>query len=427
MFCECFVKSMATITPTILQNNQRQDGSWMVVFRLTHKRKSVYIKTSHLVTKNQLNKDSTIKQKFVIDYLAGDINILQNKISLLGLRAETLTAAQLKELLTAENKEIDFMCFLEECFDELKRIRKPNTLGTYRSTINHLKDFQDGEPLYSNQITSRYIKDFMEYLKTPKNIIRYVGIGNISKSVTEGACVKSNNSLYTIYFRFRKMFDMFKDKYNDYDIGIIRIPHSPFEKVPAPKMEATKKRSIKVDDIRNIRDYQPVSWGEMVGKNMFMIIFMMCGINVIDMRNNLVNANGRLEYNRSKVEDKRKDRGFISVSIPKEAVPYIDWYISVKDKWSNSKNLISIINKGLKSIAKKLNIDPGLSTYYARHSFATIARNDCKKHKEDVSIALNHTDRDTSTTDIYIAPDWSIIDEVQNAVISKLNEDLKIS
>ncbi len=417
---------MASITPTILQNNQRQDGSWVVVFRLTHKRKSVYIKTSHVITEAQLNKDRTIKQKFVITYLSEDINDLQRKISLLGLKAETYTASQLKDILTADSKEIDFMLFLDECFAEIQKTKKPNTVSTYRSTINHLKDYQGGRPLMSNDITSKYIKAFIEYVKTPRKIIRYTGPEKTNRT-EKTSNVVSGNSLYTVYFRFKKIFDMFKEKYNDDDLGIIRVPHNPFAKVPVPKMEATAKRSLKIEDIRKIRDYQPVNRSEMIGKNMFMIIFMMCGINAVDLKNNLYQSEGRLNYNRSKVEGRRKDKGFISVAIPKEAKPYVDWYLSIKDNWSNSKNLILAINKGLKSIAKNIGIDEGISTYYARHSFATIARNDCKKHKEDVSIALNHTDRDTSTTDIYIAPDWSIIDEVQNAVISKLNEDLKIS
>ncbi|MGJ1516546.1 tyrosine-type recombinase/integrase [Sphingobacterium siyangense] len=417
---------MASITPTILQNNQRQDGSWVVVFRLTHKRKSVYIKTSHVITEAQLNKDRTIKQKFVITYLSEDINDLQRKISRLGLRAETYTASQLKDILTADGKEIDFMLFLDECFAELQKTKRPNTVSTYRSTINHIKDYQGGRPLMSNEITSKYIKAFIEYVKTPHKIVRYTGAEKTNRTERTSKVV-SGNSIYTVYFRLKKIFEMFKEKYNDDDLGIIRVPHNPFAKVPVPKMEATAKRSLKIEDIRKIRDYQPVNRSEMIGKNMFMIIFMMCGINAVDLKNNLYQSEGRLNYNRSKVEGRRKDRGFISVAIPKEAKPYVDWYLSIKDNWSNSKNLILAINKGLKSIAKNIGIDEGISTYYARHSFATIARNDCKKHKEDVSIALNHTDRDTSTTDIYIAPDWSIIDEVQKAVISKLNEDLKLS
>jgi hypothetical protein len=64
----------------------------------------------------------------------------------------------------------------------------------------------------------------------------------------------------------------------------------------------------------------------------------------------------------------------------------------------------------------------GYPFYWGRHSFATIARNKCRKSKDDVALALNHVDETRKTTDIYIEKDWGILDEVQNAVISLLRD-----
>lgn len=414
---------MASITPTILQNNQRQDGTWLVVYRLTHKRKSVYIKTSHVITKSQLNKDSTIKQKFIIDYLSDDVKDIQNKINRLGLKTEKYTASQLKEILTSSNQDIDFIAYMDVFMVQIKPKVKETTYGTYTSVINHLKDFQNGKPLLVSDINSKYIKAFMAYVQQPKEIIRYVGRdkAQMTKRVTK---ITSSNSLYTIYFRFLKMFESCKDEYNDEDLSIIRIPHNPFAKVEVPMQKNTKKRALTVEEIRSIRDYQPTIWSEVVGKNIFMLSFLLCGINMVDVKNNVSSIGERLDYNRSKVENKRKDSGFISINIPKIAKPYIEWYLSVKENWSNSKNLTATTNIGLRRIAKKLEITDDLTTYYARHSFATIARNDCGVHKEDIAMALNHTGV-TRITDIYIKTDWSIIDRVQDAVINKINEDFK--
>lgn len=81
------------------------------------------------------------------------------------------------------------------------------------------------------------------------------------------------------------------------------------------------------------------------------------------------------------------------------------------------------VNNHLDKIGKSIELEQKLTTYYARHSFATIARNDCRLPKDDVAMALNHVDQSTKVTDIYIKPDWSIIDNVQRAVIDKLNEE----
>lgn len=45
-----------------------------------------------------------------------------------------------------------------------------------------------------------------------------------------------------------------------------------------------------------------------------------------------------------------------------------------------------------------------------------MARNDCRMSKDDVALALNHVDEGNRTTDIYIAKDWRIVDDVQRKV-----------
>jgi hypothetical protein len=46
--------------------------------------------------------------------------------------------------------------------------------------------------------------------------------------------------------------------------------------------------------------------------------------------------------------------------------------------------------------------NPGVTFYWARHSFGNLARNTCRKSKDDVALALNHVDHGRRTTDIYL-------------------------
>jgi hypothetical protein len=62
-------------------------------------------------------------------------------------------------------------------------------------------------------------------------------------------------------------------------------------------------------------------------------------------------------------------------------------------------------------LTSELEIPVALSTYYARHSWATIARNQCKIPKLDVAECLNHSDSKTKITDIYIEKDWRILNK----------------
>jgi hypothetical protein len=78
------------------------------------------------------------------------------------------------------------------------------------------------------------------------------------------------------------------------------------------------------------------------------------------------------------------------------------------------------LSQGLRRIQKGAEI-PDVTFYWARHSFATLARNACRKSKDDIAMALNHIDEGRKTTDIYIQKDWKIVDEVQSAVLELLN------
>ena len=58
----------------------------------------------------------------------------------------------------------------------------------------------------------------------------------------------------------------------------------------------------------------------------------------------------------------------------------------------------------------------GLTFYAARHSFATIARNDCGVSMDDIALCLTH-DSGHSMTDTYIKKDYSRVDNVINEVV----------
>ena len=76
--------------------------------------------------------------------------------------------------------------------------------------------------------------------------------------------------------------------------------------------------------------------------------------------------------------------------------------------------------KGLKKLAAKCGIEENLTTYYARHSWATIARNNCGVSKDDINLSLNHVDEGLKMADVYIAKDWSLIDEANRKVLNFL-------
>jgi integrase len=59
-----------------------------------------------------------------------------------------------------------------------------------------------------------------------------------------------------------------------------------------------------------------------------------------------------------------------------------------------------------------------LSYYYARHSWATIARNDCEIDMQTINEALNHaSDANMKITDVYVKKDFTRIWEANRKVL----------
>jgi integrase len=244
--------------------------------------------------------------------------------------------------------------------------------------------------------------------------------------VTESNGV-TDAGLYNYMRDLRTLFNAAREKYNDEDLGIIRVSHYPFNKYKVGSPPDTKKRNISIKlIIRIIECKVPKNSRAELAKDLFLLSFFLCGINAVDLYH-ITKANvkkGRLEYNRSKTKGRRKDNAFISIKIINEAVPILDNYIEkLRDRYSSSKGFDGALSKGMKKLREITGI-PEITYYWARHSFANCARNDCRFSKDDIALALNHVDNGHKTTDIYIAKDWKIVDEVQISVVKLLNRNL---
>ena len=222
------------------------------------------------------------------------------------------------------------------------------------------------------------------------------------------------------------MFNKARDTYNNEDIGDIQIRHYPFSKYKMPTAPETNKRNLDKDVIVKIRDYTSKHRLDEFARDVFMISFYLIGMNTVDLYNCKIIGNGRIEYNRTKTEGKRKDRAFISIKIQDELKPFVEKYrgkhtvFDFSERYANAGNFNKHVNVALNRIGKELKLPMSLTTYYARHSWATIARNDCRISKDDVHMAMNHSDSLMKVTDIYIAKDWSIIDDANRKVIDFL-------
>ncbi len=235
----------------------------------------------------------------------------------------------------------------------------------------------------------------------------------------------SDSGLYNQMRDLRTLFNAARNHYNNEDLGIYRIKHYPFKKYKVGSPPLTKKRNNTLEQVLAIRDCitKPESRTELA-KELYMLSFYLCGMNAVDLYQLTQRdiRNGRVDYNRSKTESKRKDKAFISIKIVEEAKPLLEKYIGKFSlRYSSCECLNWALCKGMEQLRKLTGI-PELTLYWARHTFANTARNDCRMSKDDVALALNHVDEGNRVTDIYIAKDWKIVDDVQRKVIAQIRK-----
>lgn len=206
----------------------------------------------------------------------------------------------------------------------------------------------------------------------------------------------------------------------------------PFRKFKIKK-EETRKRSLTVEQLRTLRDY-PCEEYQIRYRDIFMLMFYMIGINAIDLFHAKESdvVDGRLEYKRSKTGK------LYSVLIQPEAQAIIGKYrgknylLNVLDDYKNYKDFLHRMGDALKDIGpmerkglggKKIRqpLFPDISSYWARHTWATIAAS-LDIPKEVISAGLGH-EIGSSITSIYIDFNMKKVDDANRAVIDYVNKE----
>ena len=206
----------------------------------------------------------------------------------------------------------------------------------------------------------------------------------------------------------------------------------PFRKFKI-KHEETAKRSLTVEELRTLRD-SPCEPHQEKYRDIFMLMVYLIGINSVDLFSLKEIRNGRIEYRRSKTGH------IFSIKVEPEAQAIIDKYrgknylLDVLDTYGNYKDFTHRMNENLRKIGtverkgrggkKHRNpLFPKLSTYWARHTWATLAA-ELDIPDETISLGMGHS-TGNRVTNIYINRNQKKVDEANRKVIDYLVNNLE--
>ncbi len=413
---------MATVSAKVFEHHKKSDGTYNVKICVHHKDLRRYLDTNHYVVKKQLTKDYKIKDPFIADKVEQQLRDYRKMISELDDRLDYFTADSLRDYLRDKDEDIDFIKFCNQHIERLKKEGRGGSAKNQAVIRNSLVDYFKRPSVSIKEINSNMLMTYERYLRSERTMTRY---NQDNKPVVTQENGLSDSGLHNHMRDLRTLFNAAREMYNNEDLGIYRIKHYPFKKYKVGSPSLTKKRNNTLEQVLTIRDCVtiPESRAELA-KELYMLSFYLCGINAVDLYQITERdvRNGRLDYNRSKTQGKRKDNAFISIKIVDEAKPLLEKYLGkLRERYSSANALNWALCKGMEQLRKLTGI-PELTLYWARHTFANTARNDCRMSKDDVALALNHVDEGNRTTDIYIAKDWKIVDDVQRKVIAQLRK-----
>lgn len=227
----------------------------------------------------------------------------------------------------------------------------------------------------------------------------------------------------------RMMYNAAMDEFNDEEKNIIRIKRNPFKKIVIPKADVPEKRAVSVEALQQFFN-APVPESKMkeslseLGRDVAEMVFCLAGMNTADLfelrKENL--KDGTLCYHRQKTKKFRRDGAYLEVKIPQRLMPLFEKYKSDNDyllnfnlRYQDSNSFNVNVNNGIKKFCNANGL-PSLCVYTFRHSWATIAQNECEASTAEVGFALNHSSAHR-VTEGYIRKDYSPISILNQKVI----------
>lgn len=295
---------MATTKFYLDKRFPRKDGSSPLYIALRNNGSVAYIPVNFSLFPSQWNMEESKVNNSHPQHKALNTRLIHIKseidIILLELSEQRsikkMDALQLKELIMAKINPNDYTedaHSFENVFNAFMMLKSESTRDIYKQTLKKISTFADIKKLNYDDITIDWLNRFDSFLaKTaPSRNARNIHFRNI-RTVFNYAI----DNEYTNYYPFRR-----------YKI----------------RPEATRKRSLTVEDLRSVFEYPVEDYAE-IYRDLFKLIFLFIGINVVDLHRLKGINKGRIEYRRAKTGR------LYSIKVEPEALEIIHKYKGVK-------------------------------------------------------------------------------------------------
>lgn len=370
---------MATMKACV--QRARKDGFFPVYIRVTHNRSSLYIKTDKMVTKRELSKSKDITDPVVMQFCSTLILDYQSKLNAVDTRS--WTARMIVDFLEKGDGDLCFSDYARRHIDRLIDNGQERNARNYQLALRHMERFFGTTKVKFPMLTST---NMTKWIKTMEQTNRA-------------------KEMYPVCMR--QVFRAATTELNDYDTGLIRVKTNPWVKVKIPQAERPGKKAISAEDCRKFFA-APLPESRMksplpeLGRDVAMMVLCLAGINTVDLYNLKKEDchGGIIHYRRAKTMRSRADGAYFEMRVPEILKPLFGKYASDDERLfsfharhTTSDSFCANVNIGIRKICESMGMakEDRYSVYTFRHTWGTVAQNDCGATIPEVAFGMNHS------------------------------------
>lgn len=406
-------KIMASVKLMLNKSRALHDGRYPLVFQIIHRRRKKLIYTAYKLYEEEFDDSLSV----VRSVPSGSCSRREAKEINAALKEKRREIAELLERMEATHPGFTADDFMQNyrCLQDgnylftyagrqiaaLEQGGRHGTAAAYRSTVRSLGEFTGGADLRFGEIDGQFVRSYRQFL------------------YTRGV------SANTVCFYLRN----FRSLYNRAAADGVDVGHSnPFRAVPI-RIGKTVKRALSRDNLRRIARLDLSDSPDLaLARDIFLFSYYTRGMSFVDIahlrKRNI--TDGVIAYYRSKTKQ------YLQVTVTEPLRELIGRYVGEGEyifpllaaaegeqgeSYGHYRSALGFINRRLKKIGQMLRITIPLTTYVARHSWATAAK-ELGTPVSVISEGLGHTTE--KTTRIYLKSfDHSVIDRV-NEEVSRL-------
>ncbi len=386
----------------------KSDGTFNVIIRITNYNKVYTINSGISIHTKFWNK-----QKSEVDKSHPNAKLINLKLSKTYFQVQqailkyedNFSIEAIRNFIDGkpeQEKSINFKTFTDKLINEMFETEKTGNALVYNTALNRFMDFCNNPSIKFSEIDYSLLEKFNNYL--------------VLEGLKQNSISNYFRTLRAIYNKAIKAKIIERSSYPFHDITI--------------KSEKTTKRAVLSEDFNKIINYSPNENSPSdIALKYFLLSYYLIGISFTDLayltKENIVD--GRIVYRR------RKTKKNYSIKIFPQAETILSYFykednyyllpILSKEIPSNGIKAKKIIqqwikttNKHLNKVANKIGIKNSITTYVARHTFATNAKKLGYSY-ELIAEALGH-EYGNKITNIYLDSfDKEIVDRMHQKVI----------